>query len=410
MIFPYMTPNSRSISHLLVVAVLCGWAGFAAAQDETPQPPPADTPSVRELPPMHLIDKNGQLVPVLKELTYEEWEALIQARLELTNPDRPPRFAIESMRVEGSLTATEAEVNVSVKLSVVPESWVRVPLRMSRAVLTKPLAPAAGDQYFLEYDGKEGYVLWLNVAAPPTIPAKENEAAADAESEDSPPGAAEMVRAQRSFELAMTVPAQAAGGEFELALDLPRNMVRSEISLLVDRQLQFMAPPAKLTRAEEGARDRITLTGAGGEVRLRWVVPSNEVAAQELDVRSLVLTTISRPQLLRSKARLRVRNLAGPLSSFSLLLPPHMELEDVPSDAGFSVVEEDQPQDLYASDRKLVTIHLDTPSLEETEVTVVGVAAKPQREEFAQFDITGFEVPQAKFQSGYHALAAEGDW
>ena len=426
----------RSVALLLVSSFLWGWAGNAAAQVASPtemmmrDKPPAlpapveQAPEVEELslPTYYLEDENGQLVPVLKRLTYEEWEELYKAKLELANPDTPPRYSLTSLQLAGELVGDAVELTLDIKLELMATGWIRVPLRLSHAALLKPLECDPSDQCFLQFDAEQGYVLWLRIAPPkpPVAEAGEPEVAPKDEPAETLAEASESIGSEpvkkaiwpRSYRLHMSVPVVTKAGEHELLLDLPRKAVSSEFSLQVSDTLTMIPPPmVKLAQEALGnGKARVTLVGVGGEFRLRWTEPASAPAIPELDVQSLVLTEISGPRSLKSTARLRLRSLNGPLRQFSVMLPANLSLVPLTGNETFRVVSPDDQSPPPANDRQLIVIELKKPATESVEVELVASSTRSAEVQYTQFDVTGFEVQEAKLQSGYHAMAVEGDW
>jgi len=350
---------------------------------------PGNGGSVREVRPItfYVKDKDGKLLPVI-DMTYEAISRLYRLDLKLAIPDRPPRYVLEKFSSTGSAEKGWAALEAKLDIRVRDRNWVRVPLRMNRAVLRDPVVYEGDGKHFITYDRDgDGYVGWIQggTGKPHTLTMK------------------------------MLVPLQTVGRETRLPLSVPSAAV-SELTFeaRVHQAVGRVSDGATLldTKPLEKGRTQLIVQGLRGDFRLAWhprdAQPTETPVTR--DATGNLLVRIAGQHSIRTEASFKVRSFGGPVGSFRVRLPPEAKLisgkgpgctvttiqeKDVsPSKADRSLLVEVAPQDSEANsvEFRLVT---------ERAAKAVGPG---QLVEVARFDVNG-----AVQQSGFIAVVVTGE-
>lgn len=378
---------------LVAWALLCAWldATPALAQPTPPANPseakPAEAPApalpVNSQPGLqtyYLRDAQGALVPVVG-MSFEEFEALLQLKKGLLPPE-PPRYSLDRLSITGTADDQSARVTVSIELRVRGAGWAEIPLGLTQgALLAPPKYTGEGEPWFVA-DEKLGFRLWIRGEGKP-----------------------------HQVELSFALPVQLSGQVRRVEWTLPRAAETSWKLNVSGKQLVAGSRGGEegvlLVRNLGGDKHELALTGASGAVQLTWQPGDASQGGRSLiealgDIRILV----EGKNRLRSEAKLKVRDLSQPLTSFRVRLPPGMRL--VPETvAGYRVsgIEEKPPSNLG----KLIEVQLDRPvSASPAEVQLVAESDPTASD--ANLRPGRFEVLGAYRQRGAIACAVDGDW
>ncbi|HWB00510.1 MAG TPA: hypothetical protein VG713_18585, partial [Pirellulales bacterium] len=282
----------------------CVWwlaCGVAVGQPIAPSPNggPTTTESVQEAKPdlFYLKDKDGKLEPVLG-FTLDDFERLLTQgnRRDLT-PIRPS-YRIDKLVVRGDATSDRASLTSEFSITVDDDHWVRVPLRLTEAVVQgKPTYRGPG-KFFLEYDAaRSEYVAWLNGKS------------------DEP----------HQLSVPILVPLTSATTETRLKLSLPRAL-SSELALFVPtKHALAQIPPGSILESAkpESKGTRLRVLGLTAEFSMSW--RQAEVRAVEaptvLESSGALLVRID-GRSVHTQAHLTVRSFGGAFDSFQVRLPP----------------------------------------------------------------------------------------
>ena len=385
-------PVAATFVHLLVCCSLAAaqQGNETAAPDsvvapakKASQPPVArieeSRPSVYYLP-----DKQGNLQPVL-DFQYQDFVELYKLKNGLRQPDEPPRYSLQRIDAAGAAGEKHAELDIQFQVLVRDDDWVRIPLRLNRALLRSAVKHKGPGEQFVHYESdREGYVCWVRGKS------------------DAP------------HEIAMTVlvPLATIGDETQLKLLAPR-AASSELKLTVPM-------PNAVVRVSEGATllpssadaDDSTdfhVAGLGGDFLLAWRKSNPRVVATPpmLEAIGTVLARLD-SHSISAEATLSVRGYGAAFDRFIVRLPPGMEL--LPGESnGYAVVptvteaeKEEQPSQ--------ATVHLSEETVGPIDVRLACRRDYDPMKNQQWCELAGFEVVGAARQSGTLNVAANGDW
>lgn len=346
--------------------------------------PPAPSPVEATEPPIYYLkDRDGNLVPV-PGFSLEEFEELYRLKNRLGQPDPRPRHSLQSVTVAGTADEDRAELDIQAKFVVRDASWVRIPLRFDRAMMTEAWRHEGEGECFVQADDAgEGYVAWVRAT-----PATEHTVTFRAVSPVAVSGAQHRLR--------LTFPRATTG---EIRLRVPQPGIAAKVS-----EGATLLPPVTSPDATE-----IRAVVLGGEVELAWRPADQPIqeAAPVLEVAGAQAIRLDASGV-ETQAVLTLSSQAGPFSSFQVRLPGGTALEpDATSGYRVAVVE---PAQEGASGGPLVEVRLVEPTRGPVEVRLrarrTAAAAGPE----GWIELAGFEVPGAVRQWGHMAVAAPSDW
>ncbi|MEM7316037.1 MAG: hypothetical protein AAF497_23115 [Planctomycetota bacterium] len=155
--------SARRLIGLLLAIALSGVA-VAQAPDEPAKDPAEVKSTVTDtgVETIYVRDADGELVPVLN-MSYEDFLRLYNLDRQLTQPEKPPSFSVEELLVTGAEVANRAELEIKLRIKLLTDEMVRIPLRLKGAVLNGPAVyEGKGEHTIQSAEAKSGgYVSWL---------------------------------------------------------------------------------------------------------------------------------------------------------------------------------------------------------------------------------------------------------
>ena len=372
--------------------VLACLPALVAAQPPPPPAPPAanaeESPRVEEAPAgsIQLRDSDGKLVWV-PGVTLEEF-----MRIWMKDPGGPavaaPNYSLDSLAITGRVEDDRTVCTFTLQARTTQAGWVRVPLRMGKAVLKDAPQHEGPANQVLQWEA-DGYVWWIKGNTEP---------------------------AKVTFDA--LVPLTKAGDETRWSLALPRASSAAVKLETAETSLQTSLRGGEGIAAveERGGGSQIEVVGAAGDFQLGWRKGVNTAAAPTplLESGGEILVKVDGKSRVSSEARLKVRSFGGPVASFRVRLPPGMEL--VPTNpSGYTVqVIEDLPRgpnamNMMAKAAQLVEVKLDRPSAGITEVRLVADLV-PDEKRATPLEPARFEILGAVRQRGALEAVVDGDW
>jgi hypothetical protein len=363
-----------------------------ATETPAPQPVPAETkhaagPALEasQLDTFLLRDSKGNLVPVLG-ISFEEFEQLLKLKKGLA-PPAPPGFTLDSLSIAGTAADGIADLQMTFTLRVRDEGWVRVPLAMKTAVLREVPKYEGPGEHFVAFDETHGgYQAWLRgTGTKPHV-----------------------------LTLHAACNLETTGDETRLVLPLPR-ATESTLRITVPQQRleALLSEGNGIAKVEsKGAeKSEITVVGAAGELQLGWrkMLEAAGSGPILLDSSGEIVVKVESESRITSDARLRVRSLGAPLSTFQVRLPAGMELVPA-SPVGYTI------STVAASGGEgtkapfpVVEIHLDRPTSATAEVRLLATTPAAGGG-VANLAPARFEVVNAVRQRGTIDFSVEGEW
>ncbi|HTU25169.1 MAG TPA: hypothetical protein VMF30_07215 [Pirellulales bacterium] len=336
-----------------------------------------------------LLDRNGerQHFPNFK---YEDFIRLYYMQHRLSNQDTQPHFVIQQVQITGTATARQAELTAEFTIDTRDSGWVRVPLRLGRAVLLKEAEYEGSGEQLVDFESQqEGYVSWIR----------------------SEPGQVHKIR------LKLLVPLTTIGGETDLKLNLPRTPLG---------KLDLVVPSTSIqARVSEGSELLQPETTSDGKTRLRVLLPGGDFElawhAAEVHVANVPVVLEATGQILvsidgrsvKTEARLAVRSIGGPFDRFRMRLPPGAEIIEKPR-VGVQLVpvEDDKASQSDGSLGQLIEVRLFAKTVGPLELRLVTERPYNVAGQDEQLELSGFEVQgkEAVRQWGNIAVQVLGDW
>ena len=370
-------------------------ATLATAQNQPARNAPAEeTPRagteepIRELQPpvLYLKNKEGGLLQAVLGFTLEDFERLMTQRAERALGQQPPRFQLEQFTAEGRAIEGRAELAIDIRVHINDRGWVRVPLRLSQAVLRAKSRYEGSGEHVIEVDPQsEEYVLWLR-------------------------GQSDHVH---HVALEVAVPLEKAGDQTELKLGFPRAN---------DAELKLTVPEVEATanvRAGgmlESSKSiangtEFKILGLDRDFAMTWGKAATEAAEVPAPIEaSGAIDTVVDGVGAHSDVQLTVRSFSPRLSSFRLRLPPGTTLtadeqaaytlEPLAKDATDGDAHEGRLYEVRLREKAagLVVVHLSTD--------------RPHSDDGGSraFEIGGVELVGAARQWGHVAVRVADDW
>ncbi len=287
------------------------------------QPPAPDRPDAKTRPDtFYLRDQQGNLVPVLMGLTYEEFVEIYHRRDQGREATTPPPHSILEWTARGAAEDDRVELEVFLRIHTQVGGLARVPLGLGGAVLREEATYLGPAQQTIVYDAAERqYVLWLR---------------GDAE-------------ADHELTLKMLVPLERQAGETRMSLRAPAaTMSRMTLRVpLVDGDATIGGSASLVEKTVEDGQTEFAVVGLTEDFSMRWyadrLVSSPETSSLEAEGRIVVFC--DGPDMVRSEAQLRVRSSGKLVESIQVQLPPGHELmpQSVP-DYTVGVVREERAE------------------------------------------------------------------
>jgi hypothetical protein len=350
-------------------------------------PPELDSaepqPAVEELPPLHLFDKEGILVPV-PGITLEEFQRLLILQGQMEGRQSRPRFSLQSLSADGVANERQAEIEFRFQVLVNSDDWVRVPLRLAQGVLTTaPEYEGEGD-YFLDFNAEEGgHDVWVH----------------------GPAGSTHQVK------LRAIIPCEANGNEIRLRVAVPRASVselRLEVPAIVEAKVVSGGVLAEPSIDRERGVTQLTVRRLERELDLTWWKVEGQPMDEPADLEAVGQVAVRIDgRSVRWNAAITLRSLAGEFDRVLIQLPAGAELKRN-DQLGYTVTLSPDSPDSSGARQVLVT--LERPTLGPAEIRLTAERATPFDSRPAALDLAGFAVAQAVRQWGHVAVNTVGDW
>lgn len=399
--------STNAAYHALVgILLLASWGvarpGLAQAPDPSPAPspasegevpdPPGDTGAVpfQEVRPrtFYVRDASGKLVPVLGDLTFDDFERLYRLDQGLARPDALPRYSLTRLAIAADVAGDQAGLEVRASVLSHADDWVKVPLWLAGGALRDMPTLDGGGEFFFQYEAEgEGYVAYVRGAA------------------------------GKSYTLAMrmVMPLRSLGSETRLELKAPP-ATTSEMKLtipLTDAHVTVSEGASVLSSQRvEGGRSEVTVLGIQGDAYVAWQSgrAGRNGGPPVLQVQGDIQVRVEGPQVISTESQLRISGWGDPVSRFQLRLPPGANL--VPRDHPDYVLAYFDPpgDDARGLKGRLVDVRLRRPASGPVDVTVISETVRRAGELAAPIEVGTIEVVGALRQSGEIKLATTGDW
>ncbi|MGE3405502.1 MAG: hypothetical protein AB7I37_01730 [Pirellulales bacterium] len=357
----------------------------AATKPEPVKQPAAEPAKIEEaLPPIHLMNKDGKLVPV-PGVTLEEFQALLTENT--AQPDRGlrPRYIIQSITATGVAAGRQVAISCQFKILTNENGWTRIPLRFPEGIVEEQPEYTGEGKHFLDYDTDGGgYVSWIRGEGGST----------------------------HQLNLKLIVPMLAGDLESRFKLTAPRS-TQSELKLQVPgtQQVGKLAGGAILDAPLPGASPNATefvLRRLDGEFDFSWR-PASEASTEaraEIEASCVIATRIDGTSI-RHTANLVLRSLGGDFRAFDLYLPRGAKLVES-EHVGYRV--NDPAVELPNNEPRRIEVILDQPTNGSIECRIVADQLHHPTRSDEFLDLSGFAVVDAARQSGHVGVYAVGDW
>lgn len=331
-----------------------------------------------------LENQHGELQPVVN-FPLEEFEQLRELKNGLGGGAQRPAFGLQ-MAAEGQVDDRHAALNVEFTVRTNESGWIRVPLRLSEALLIEPETYDGPGEQFLTFDDQEeeGYVSWIR----------------------GEPGQ------EHRLQMRVLVPLATVGGETRLRLSVPR-LPTSQLKLTVPGARAVGQVPMGTLLEQEAVRDeatQFTIVGLDSDFEFAWREDSAKIVEVPIVLEatgSLIARIDGRS--VSTEATLRVKSHAGEFDRFRIRLPQGAELV-TRQQPGYTLHEAPREMGLPPEEaRRVIEVRLEQKT---TSAVVQLVTEQPHNRPMADefVDLAGFEVLGAVPQSGHLAVAVVGDW
>ena len=408
-------PNMKSITtycwkvilaSLLLFPFSTSWKGLVAQEPEPATPAAAaeketESGGVQEARTevIYLRDAEGNLVPVAN-LSLEEWDQIYKARHNLLGRKLPPAFAIDEVVYQGVARENHLVLDVTMKIRIVErqqqDEWIAVPIGFRQAVLQEAAGHEGPGDFFLTLDkGGTGHICWFRAEK----------------------------GSRHTLSLKLISPLERTARQFLFGLTCP--LARSRMKSLkvglagaesLNDDLRVVAKPAGTGETD------FSFDFAGGQLDFSWgtIDRDSMKPVTRLLANTITRFTIRGPQQISMQAEVTVTGSGGEVSSFEVVLPPSMQVIDLPQGDFRLVVLPTmegvplpQPQRVQVTANRpanelqvtLEAIFRPAPGLPEQESPGGNVAGEEQSSVFR-----GVDVLNAVKQSGFIDFVVEGNW
>ncbi len=408
---------------------------------DSPREPIPPTPtyirkSVRDLAPLYLMEKNGELIPALN-WTPEELDLLLQRLNENQRQADLPDYICESLTLTGVQKGETAEMLLKMQFTVPQKPVIRIPLQLNGVILLE--APKCSSGEFLAPQDGGGYVLFLKneiekqngeeqnpLDEPQNQAAKENpEQASDQTQEDgkkeeseeeqdkgteNPPTSDLTSESDSStgssqkheITLKILVPLQKNQSMYTLNMKLPKALF-SQITLetpfpSVEMRASPHAVAQPVESLDEGQRTKIGAFSLGSEFQLQWQASESQESNSRILESFTDIHVDIRPSLIYYTANMRLQFANQSPSEFILNLPPSVELLPSPSNE-YSI---ERLQDSTSPDnaQNAVKIHLNNVYQSSAKLTFHGRLPIEQAMSLRWQNMMGFGIRGFVRQNG----------
>ncbi len=332
-------------------------------------------------PVYYLRDKDGKLVPVLG-FKYEDFANLYQKMQALDRPQAAPQYTLSQLTISGQATAERAELTAVFKVLVTTDDWVRVPLRLNKAVLQATEKHEGPGEEFMQFDpAGEGYELWLHGPA----------------------------NSEHIVTLSLLASLTGSGGEQRLDLSLPR-AAAAKLTLTVPvagaAATASAGASAPDVRPAGAAASEISVLGVGGDCWVAWrsaAQPAPRLSSALEATGSMFIRIDART--IDTDCTLTVRSFGQEFDHFQVRLPQGAELVGG-TQPGYTLT----PQTNHGNNE--VEVQLDRKTTGPVDVRLLTERAYDVTRASESLELAGFSISEAipHRQWGYIAVAVAGDW
>jgi len=332
-------------------------------------------------------DASGKLVPVVEAVTLEELDQFKRSQLaemaRATAPE-PYRFhgdVVFSGRVDERQAEVEAVFPIRLSASVTGSEsmWVRVPLRMNRAILVSGPDEAEQDRHFVSYDRSgDGYVAWCDAG-----------------------------QSDHEIRLKLKVPLVREAGVVRFSLVAPAGPTRFVLTTPGDTlDVGSNNEEANIisTRSLAAGETEIQVENVGGPLSLTW--RDRQQLPAVLKAVGTTRATINGRQI-DSETALKVQSFGGPVETFDVRLPPGLQLVlEARPGIEVNIVEAD-PE---SQQQRVRVTRQDGKSSNSLEVKLRAYTPPAAPTSNGRIELLGFDVVGAVRQAGALEVAVQGDW
>lgn len=390
----------------IIIAVILTTAGFGEAQIVEVDPPDNaaqaaastdnSSPQRGSLDMFYLKNNDGQLV-LVPDMTFEDFARLNKLDRQLTATDKLPDFELSQLSITGSATEKVAELVAELRVRQLRSGTIRVPLKLSEAVL-KQDADLRANIEAIEFNPEsgsttgDGYVVWL----------------------------AGNKGTEHKLALRLSVAINVEGSLSSLKLTLPNT---------ADSKLQIDVPGSRLAAKSsdegrtvlvttDGDRSTLTTEGLTSASTISWTpmtTPINSRQRVVLEARGDHRVRVRGPGLVSTESRFRFFGRGGLLDSVQIRLPQGARILAYVENAEYSVT----PVTIDQSQRQTIEVRFQEPDDQprdvviQTEHTVQASAADlgdENKTPIPTIEVAGFDVIGAVRHYGRITLAAENAW
>jgi hypothetical protein len=394
---PWISVSQRLLLPLAFALSLCGSvaAQVTGAGDTPPAsadvPPPVEPPKppvqvVEKGPVTHYLeDSEGNLQSVI-DMKFEDFVRLWNLERKLVRPDQPDRYSIQQWAATGRIRESWVELDVTLKLDIMVKHWCRVPLGMSKAVLTEDVQHEGPGRFVLGVDADTGdYVCWFR----------------DGEGDT------------HTLKLKVHAPLEQVLGESRLRLRVPRSAT-SRLTLLVkSAQVTAVAGATEVpAQTRDDGTTEVNLIGLNESVQVSWrkgkVSPPR--ATTVLEARGVVVVRVEGLDAITTEAQLQVKSSNGPLKSFRVRLPADVT-PIVAKQPGYVISRVNGPSRRPNGGARttMVEVRLTQPTSDPVEVKLGARQELGKVRANSPVEIGLLEVVDAVRQSGVIALQVTGE-
>ena len=413
-----------------------------------PIPPTYIRKSIRDLTPLYLRDKNGELVQSFT-WTPEKLDSLFQSVNEVQRPSDYPDYICESLTLTGVQKGDTAEMQLKMQFIVPQKPVIRIPLQLNGAILLEApknvsgeyLVPQPGGGYILFLESSEGNRQEAVGSSEPEQPSESapEQPSESAANEQAPESSQEQADEQSVKEqnadpkteseegssaptslattgdelssgashkhvitLKILVPLQKNQSLYTLTMKLPKALF-SQISLETPfPSVELRASPHSVISPSEslddGQRTRIGAYSLGSDFSMQWQPAESQKSNSGILETYTDIHVDIRPGLIFYTANMQLQFVNQSPSDFVLNLPPSAEA--LPSSTNEYTVEPLQDSTSSNDVRKAVKIHLNKTYQSSVKLTFHARAPIDQSTSLSWQDLMGFGIRGSVRQNG----------
>lgn len=410
-------------------------------------PPRYIRKSVRDLAPLYLMEKNGELVPALN-WSPEELDSLLQRINENQRQADLPDYICESLTLSGVQKGEKAELTLTMRFTIPQKPYVRIPLQLNGVILLE--SPKCSSGEFLAPQSDGSYVLFIKSsegnrqetvgsseleqsaepapeASPEQSPEQPTEPAPEATPEQTPEQPTEPtsdeeqdannenlqqsditsesdsslgVSQKHEITLKILVPLQKNQSMYTLNMKLPKALF-SQITLetpfsSVETRASSHVVIQPTETSEDGKVAKIRAYSLGSEFQLQWNASESQETNSKIMDSSTDIHIDIRPGEIFYTANMRLQYANQPPSEFILNLPPSAEL--LPSSTNEYSIE--RLPDAQSNVQNAVKIRLNDAYKSSSKLTFHARLPIDQTTSLRWQDLMGFGIRDSVRQSG----------